>query len=69
MQGITFLIVGAFTVFRPMAAVHAAIGPGIYFAEGANRHKKRIAAKFKMVKRIGNQLFLFRDGVLLPFTL
>jgi len=52
-----------------VARIHAGIYPGICFAEGMYLHVKRIAAKFKMIQRITNQLLLICYRVLLPFTL
>ncbi len=49
MQGIVALLIGASYVLGPMAGAHAGVGSGIYFAERSYRHKKRIAAKFKMI--------------------
>lgn len=68
-QRILLLHIGTADVLGPMAAVHAGIGPIIYFAYGAYLHQKRIAAEFKIVQRISNQFFLRRYGILPPLTL
>ncbi|MDB5032018.1 MAG: hypothetical protein JWP71_2739, partial [Mucilaginibacter sp.] len=49
--------------------IHATICPGVYLAERTDLHKHRIAVKFKIIKRIVQQLFLHRYAVLLPFGL
>lgn len=53
-QGVLPLRVGALDVFGPVTAVHAAISTVIYFAIGTDLYKERIAAEFKIIKRIGN---------------
>ncbi len=68
-QGVMPLLVGTFPVLRPLACRHTAIAAGVYLAMGFYLHKKGIAAKFEVVKRIGEQFFLCGNRVLQPFPL
>lgn len=69
MQCIMLLYVSAADIFGPVPFTHTGIYPVIYFAECLLLNKKRIAGKFKMIKRISNQLLLHNRGILLPFAL
>jgi len=64
-----FLFVGSPGIFCPFARIHAAVHPRVYLAKRTYRHIKRIAAKFKMIQRICEQLLLICYRVLLPFAL
>lgn len=59
----------AFGILGPQALVHAGIGTVIYLTVRLHAHKKRIAAEFKVVKRVINQLLVNSAGLLLPFAL
>jgi len=69
MQGIVVHFVAAFGVLKPVPAFHATVGAIVYGAEVLHLHKKAIAIKGKMVKRIINQAFFAHHRILFPFAL
>ncbi|MDB5287798.1 MAG: hypothetical protein JWR05_2747 [Mucilaginibacter sp.] len=49
MKCIIFLLIYPFGVFCPLAALGAAVGTGVCFAESFDAHKKRIAVELNVI--------------------
>lgn len=68
-QGILPLGIRTSDILGPVPTTHTAISTVVYLAIGADLYKERIAAEFKIIKRIGNQPLLRRYRVLAPLAL
>lgn len=69
MQGIVLLLIYPLGIFCPLAVTCAAIGTSVGFAECFDAHKKRVAVKLDIVKRIIYHFLLQRRCILLPLAL